>query len=91
MIGQFRRSLAEQSRQNAVNATQVVTSNQRNGHWGNDAEKNTSGGEVENEPVLDPMIYPGLYSPSGFDMMDILVSLYLSMSWFFSLEFVYLS
>jgi len=23
--------------------------------------------------VLDPMIYPGLYSPSGFNIMDILV------------------
>jgi hypothetical protein len=88
MIGQLRRSLAEQSGQNAGNATQVAASNQRNGHWGDDAEKDILGGEVEDEPVLDPMIYPGLYSPSGFDMMGILVSLCLSMSWFFSSESV---
>ena len=25
------------------------------------------------EPVHDPMMYPGLYAPSGFDMMGILV------------------
>jgi hypothetical protein len=25
------------------------------------------------EPVHDPLIYPDLYSPSGFDMMGILV------------------
>lgn len=28
---------------------------------------------VESQPVQDPMIYPGLYAPSGFDIMDILV------------------
>lgn len=27
------------------------------------------------ESVQDPMIYPGLYAPSGFDMMGILVGL----------------
>ncbi|KAG0651590.1 White collar 1 [Hyphodiscus hymeniophilus] len=32
-----------------------------------------SGREVENEPLQDPLIYPGLYAPSGFDMMGILV------------------
>lgn len=32
------------------------------------------GGGVRGEPVQDPLIYPGLYSPSGFDMMGILVS-----------------
>jgi hypothetical protein len=25
--------------------------------------------------LRDPLIFPGVYAPSGFDMMDILVSL----------------
>jgi hypothetical protein len=32
------------------------------------------GGSVESQQRQDPLIYPGLYSPSGFDMMGILVS-----------------
>jgi len=28
----------------------------------------------ENSPSRDPLIYPGVYAPSGFDMMGILVS-----------------
>jgi hypothetical protein len=32
------------------------------------------GDNYAGEPVQDPLIYTGLYSPSGFDMMGILVS-----------------
>jgi hypothetical protein len=32
------------------------------------------GGSAGGQQRQDPLIYPGLYSPSGFDMMGILVS-----------------
>jgi hypothetical protein len=35
--------------------------------------KTTLGSSIENEPLNDPLIYPGLYAPSGIDMMGILV------------------
>jgi len=31
------------------------------------------GADIERQRVRDPMIYPGVYAPSGFDMMGILV------------------
>ncbi len=43
-------------------------------HGGSSASASGSGNEVDNSAVpRDPMIYPGLYAPSGFDMMGILV------------------
>ncbi len=30
----------------------------------------------QSQPERDPLIYPGLYAPSGFDIMDILVGLH---------------
>ena len=35
--------------------------------------KPQDGSSLVSEPVHDPMMYPGLYAPSGFDMMGILV------------------
>jgi hypothetical protein len=32
-----------------------------------------TGNGPDSEMLHDPLIYPGLYSPSGFDMMGILV------------------
>jgi len=37
--------------------------------------KPQDGSSLLAEPVHDPMMYPGLYAPSGFDMMGILVGL----------------
>ncbi|KAL2069581.1 hypothetical protein VTL71DRAFT_14260 [Oculimacula yallundae] len=31
---------------------------------------------VESQPVNDPLIYQGVYAPSGFDMLDILLQVY---------------
>lgn len=31
--------------------------------------------ELRDEPLQDPLMYPGIYAPSGFDMLGILVRL----------------
>jgi len=41
---------------------------------GKTVAKGSCAEDIANQPVQDPLIYPGLYSPSGFDMMGILVS-----------------
>ena len=70
ILEQFRRSFAEQC-QNPVSSAQDVAPTQKDGQ----SAEATSGEDVERAPVQDPLIYPGLYSPSGFDMMGILVGL----------------
>lgn len=37
-------------------------------------QQTAKGPQMQREPLHDPIMYPGLYSPSGFDMMGILVS-----------------
>lgn len=65
--------------QNALSSAHGVTqspssgSSGSSGQWENDVKSVTSKGEFGNEPLQDPLIYPGLYAPSGFDMMGILV------------------
>ena len=44
-----------------------------NGPYELGIRKTALGSSIENEPVNDPLIYPGLYAPSGIDMMGILV------------------
>ena len=51
-----------------------VESGESSSSSGDAAGTNTPGGWLhESEPLRDPLIYPGLYAPSGFDMMGILV------------------
>jgi hypothetical protein len=60
---------AQQSRQ------QTTAYSFSGGNGQNDSQySNDSGGQVmENEPLQDPLIFPGVYAPSGFNIMDILV------------------
>jgi hypothetical protein len=39
------------------------------------SRRDGDGNGNENGEISDPLIYPGLYAPSGFDILSILVSL----------------
>lgn len=77
IVAKFRRSLAEQNEQDgAVSLTQVcqeVDPGGKSTQYDLRTKGNTARSGVENEPLQDPLIYPGVYAPSGFDMMGILV------------------
>jgi hypothetical protein len=73
MKAQFRRSLTEQNKANAsASSSQGVELGGNSGHELG-VGKTALGSSIENEPLRDPLIYPGLYAPSGIDMMGILV------------------
>ena len=72
--GQLRRSVQLRHSQSGTVSSIVDLSAAQNGS----SYQRTNGGagvcDVKSEPVNDPLIFPGLYSPSGFDLMGILVS-----------------
>ena len=65
--GKLRRSLT-------LRNAQGVTGNSVLDSWSAGRQDVIMRGGGHGQPVQDPMIYPGLYAPSGFDMMGILVS-----------------
>lgn len=73
MIPQFRRSLTEQNKQNGAEGSTTHNSRGNTGQYELGIRNTVLGSSIENEPPHDPMIYPGLYAPSGIDMMGILV------------------
>jgi hypothetical protein len=71
--GQLRRVAELRNAQQTVSGNSVVGS----GDAGSSQEmmmRGGSSGTAQQQQRQDPLIYPGLYSPSGFDMMGILVS-----------------
>ena len=96
---QFRQSLAEQHMQNTLSSQEVIQG-QSNGssgssgggaQWEDGAKNAASEWDFGNEPLQDPLIYPGLYAPSGIDMMGILVRIVYLSDYFLGhhLEFVF--
>jgi hypothetical protein len=78
-IFQYRLSLEEQSKQGKVTKSSAEVSKETaSGRIYNEIRDRktptANGSSLESESVKDPMIFPGLYAPSGFDIMGILVS-----------------
>lgn len=80
---QYRLHLGEQIQQsNLTNSSVEVQEQKGAGRTLNEVRirKTPQGSSFDIESLQDPLIFPGLYAPSGFDMMGILVSYY---AWFF--------
>ena len=85
MNTQFRRSLTEQNKANAAMSSSKQEELDGNGGYESGIRKTMLGSDIENEPLRDPLIYPGVYAPSGIDMMGILVGFGFRWLWFLSL------
>lgn len=78
-LQQYRESFAEYQRANALTSyggSESSSSGSQMNHSGSGRVATANDRFISissNEPVQDPLIYPGLYSPSGFDLMGILV------------------
>jgi hypothetical protein len=72
--GQLRRVAELRNAQQTVSGNSVVGSRDAGSSQEMMMMRGGSFGTAQQQQRQDPLIYPGLYSPSGFDMMGILVS-----------------
>lgn len=72
-LEQFRRSLARQQKHNGVGSVQEGPPSQSHKPYEDDVNSTEWERELRDEPLQDPLMYPGIYAPSGFDMLGILI------------------